>query len=69
MKNSTVLESRQSPQMITRSAWQVIQTYLNVLNHVMIGAVTVYMTFFCYSVGNRLITWHVWLCSTGVSEV
>lgn len=69
MKNSTDLESKQTNQMLTRSAWQVIQTYFNVLNHVMISIVAVYMTFFCYGAGNRLITWHVWLCSIGVSIV
>ncbi|XP_055300560.1 transmembrane reductase CYB561D2-like isoform X2 [Sitodiplosis mosellana] len=51
--------------MAIQSVWQKIQTYFNVLNHCMISIVAVYMTFFCYNVGNRLITWHVWLCSIG----
>ncbi|XP_031624356.1 cytochrome b561 domain-containing protein 2-like [Contarinia nasturtii] len=48
-----------------RSAWQKIQTYLNVLNHVMISIVAVYMTFLCYNAGNRAISWHAWLCTLG----
>lgn len=52
-----------------RCAWQVIQTYFNVLNHAMIFTVAVYMTFFCYNAGiDRLISWHVWLCALGVSK-
>lgn len=50
-----------------RSAFQVIQTYFNLLNHVMISTVAIYMTFLCYNAGNRLISWHAWLCTLGVS--
>lgn len=53
----------------TRSAWQIIQTYFNVLNHALIFPAAVYITFFCYNAGiDRLISWHVWLCALGVSE-
>lgn len=61
--------TKQAKQKPTRSAFQVIQTYFNVLNHSMIFTVAVYMTFFCYNTGvDRLISWHVWLCTLGVSE-
>lgn len=66
-KKSTDLESRLIEKVPTRSAWQVIQTYFNMLNHVMISIVSVYMTYICYGAGNQIITWHVWLCTIGVS--
>lgn len=66
---TTDIESKQIEKDPTLSAWQVIQTYFNLLNHVMISIVAVYMTFLCYGVGNYLITWHVWLCTLGVSVI
>lgn len=51
------------------SAWQKIQIYFNMINHVMIFIVAVYMTFLCYGTGNRFISWHAWLCCLGVSKL
>lgn len=50
-----------------RTAAQVIQVYLNTLNHVFVSVAAIYMTFLCYNSENSKITWHVWLCTLGVS--
>lgn len=48
-------------------AWQTIQTIFNVLNHIIILIVAVYMSYVSYNTGNRAISWHVFLCTLGVS--
>lgn len=67
MKGALEIESANGDQQPSRSTWQVIQTYFNVLNHVMASIVAVYMTFMCYNAGNKPISWHAWLCTIGVS--
>lgn len=69
MTASTDLESKEMEKISAGCAGQVIQTYFNLLNHIMISTVAVYMTFLCYSIGNFPITWHVWLCTIGVSAM
>lgn len=49
------------------SAWRRVQIYFNVLNHVLISSVAIYMSFLCYRAGNLPISWHSWLCTIGVS--
>lgn len=49
-----------------RSAWQKIQSYFNLLNHILIFVVAIYMSVLCYGTGNRAISWHAWLCTIGV---
>lgn len=60
-----ISEKMDKPQLI--SAWQKIQTYFNVLNHILVSIVAVYMTCLCYRAGNKPISWHAWLCTIGVS--
>lgn len=50
------------------SAWQKIQIYFNLVNHVLISIVAVYMSFLCYRAGSSAISWHAWLCTIGVSD-
>lgn len=51
----------------SRNVWQTTQTTFNVINHIIILTVAVYMTYVTYSTGNRAISWHVFLCTLGVS--
>lgn len=51
-----------------RSAWQMIQTYFNVLNHVIALIIAIYMSFLCYNAGNKPVSWHAWLCTIGVRD-
>lgn len=52
----------------SRNAAKNIQIYLNLLNHILVSIVAVYMTFLCYNAGNTGISWHAWLCTIGVSN-
>lgn len=45
MEGSLEIESNNSKKPIERSAWQVVQTYFNVLNHIFASVVAIYMTF------------------------
>lgn len=47
--------------------WQSIQVAFNVINHILISIVSIYMTYVAYSNGNLAISWHVFLCTIGVS--
>lgn len=69
MKNSLNIEEGRAnvDEMSTRNTWQVVQTVFNVLNHAMIIIVAVYMTRLTYLAGNQAISWHVFLCTVGVS--
>lgn len=51
---------------MSRSAWQKSQFYFNLLNHIIIFIVAIYMSILCYGTGNRAISWHAWLCTIGV---
>lgn len=68
MKNSLGAEvntDRSSMQNVLK----MIQTCFNVLNHIIVSLVAVYMTFLCYNAGNQPVSWHAWLCALGVSDV
>lgn len=56
-----------APKMPTRINWQSIQIVFNVINHILISIVSIYMTYVAYSNGNVAVSWHVFLCTTGVS--
>lgn len=49
------------------TAWDFTQTFFNTLNHVLIGTITIYMSFFCarMSLTNTL-SLHALLCTLGV---
>lgn len=49
------------------TALEKIQAYLDAINHMVIFAVTVYITFMCWYVGPTARSWHMWLCTMGVS--
>lgn len=51
------------------SLWTKIQLYVNTINHVLIGFITIYMSIICYRAGGALFNWHAWLCMIGVSSV
>lgn len=59
--------SQPQPVMSTRSTWKSIQIAFNMINHILISIVAMYMTYIAYSNGNVAISWHVFLCTTGVS--
>lgn len=48
----------------------ILEAVLNTANHTFIGIMTFYLTWYCFHVGfNELITWHVFLATSGVSSV
>lgn len=66
MKSNLELETSPNEATMEKSAWQKVQTYFNIVNHIMICIVAVYMSFLCYGTGNVPISWHAWLCTIGV---
>lgn len=55
-----------------RSASQLIQLIFNLINHILIIIVTIYMSYFTYNsikyeVDKQLKIWHAFLCTIGVS--
>lgn len=60
-------KSTQTLNMSTSITWQSIQITFNVVNHILIAFVSLYMTYIAYSNGNSAISWHVFLCTIGVS--
>lgn len=66
MTDQMEIESNKIKKSPGRSAWEIIQTYFNVLNHIMASIVAVYLSFMCYNAGNKPISWHAWLCTVGV---
>lgn len=60
--------STPGPKMPPRTTWQYIQTAFNVANHILISIVSIYMGYVTYSNGNLAISWHVFLCTIGVSS-
>lgn len=72
MTHSIELESERSKtDRASWTAWQIILTGLNILNHILIIIVAVYMTCLTYNSisekGNLLKFWHPLLCTIGVS--
>lgn len=49
-----------------RTIWDKVQLYFNTINHVIIGIISIYMSFICYRAGGTLYNWHAWLCTIGV---
>lgn len=48
--------------------WDVAETFFNTLNHVFIGTITFYMSFFCAKLGlKNQLPLHALLCTLGVS--
>lgn len=57
-----------------RSALQLIQVIFNIINHILIIIVTIYMTCFTYKsvkyeLDKQLKIWHAFLCTIGVSTI
>lgn len=50
------------------TAMEKIQAYLDMVNHILIFTVTIYITFMCWYVGPTARSWHMWLCTMGVSK-
>lgn len=48
----------------TSRKWEI---YFSVLNHMMIGSVSLFVTWHCYHFGITAYTMHVWLSTIGVS--
>lgn len=46
--------------------WQKCQAYLDLINHMLIFAVCIYITFMCWYIGPTARSWHTWLCTIGV---
>lgn len=68
MAGSLEIESNKVSNKNKQNAWEMIQSHFNLLNHIMISIVAVYMTFLCYYAGNKPVSWHAWLCTIGVSD-
>lgn len=50
-----------------KSMWDKVQVYFNTINHIIIGIISIYMSFICYRAGGTMYNWHAWLCTIGVS--
>lgn len=48
--------------------WIFLQAMFNTINHILIGAVSLYMTWLCWSTGNSKISQHALLCTIGVNK-
>lgn len=50
--------------------WEKIESYLSILNHMIIGATTIYLSYVSYYIKkSRSRSLHVWLCLIGVSKI
>lgn len=49
------------------STLQIISQSFNVVNHVVIGLVAIYMTWISIRADAKPMTWHAWSCTIGVS--
>lgn len=67
MNNEMEIEPNERENGPNRSAWKMIETSLNVLNHIVACIASIYMSVVCYRAGSKAVTWHVWLCTIGVS--
>lgn len=45
-----------------------LQAMFNTINHILIGAVSLYMTYHCWKSGNSRISQHAFLCTIGVNK-
>lgn len=50
-----------------RTALSMVETYFNTINHMFIGTVTIYITWLCVGMEWNAMTWHILLCTFGVS--
>lgn len=48
--------------------WIFLQAIFNTINHILIGAVCLYMTWHCWNYGNSKISQHALLCTIGVNK-
>lgn len=74
MRKVQVPVERKSDETPKRSAWQLIQIIFNIINHILIIIVSIYMTWFTYNsvkyeVDKQLKMWHAFLCTIGVSTI
>lgn len=74
MRKVQVPVERKSDETPKRSAWQLIQIIFNIINHILIIIVSIYMTWFTYNsvkyeVDKQLKIWHAFLCTIGVSTI
>lgn len=50
------------------TAWDIAESCFNTINHVMIGTIGIYLSFFCAKVGlSNVKSLHALLCALGVS--
>lgn len=50
------------------SKLEVLQKYVNTLNHMMIAMISTYTTWLCWQLGPTSFSLHTWLCTIGVSR-
>lgn len=74
MTNIVILESQKFSKIPPFDVFKTVQTIFNVLNHIIVCTVGLYMTYLCfnYVTGNAhpdyiLTSWHSLLCTLGVS--
>lgn len=49
------------------SIWEILENYLNTINQMVIGAITIYLSWFCVTqVPEAKRSLHVWFCMIGV---
>lgn len=52
----------------SRGTWlDKCQLYANLANHMLIAVMAFYTTWLCLILGPTTYSWHIWLCTIGVS--
>lgn len=47
----------------------IVENAFNTINHILIGFITIYLTFICSQTSMNARSWHVLLCTFGVSSL
>lgn len=47
--------------------FELLENGFNTINHILIGFITIYLTFICSQTSMNARSWHVLLCTIGVS--
>lgn len=48
--------------------FELVENGFNTINHILIGFITIYLTFICSQTSMNARSWHVLLCTIGVSD-
>lgn len=51
----------------TRNTWLRVEFVINMVNHILIGFITIYLSWMCIRLNLKKTALHAWLCTIGVS--